>query len=279
MSRDFDGRSVGTASLSRRTAVLGAVAAAVLVGSSGCARGDSAAVPTSSGPARTPDGTPTTRRSTAPTPTPLPPHPTVVATAAVDRVRVYEAPSDPDLAQPGGHLRTLDRTEEVSGQLVFVVIEQGAAWQRVQLPIRPNGSTGWLRAQDVVLARHDYGIAVDRTRREITVARNGTPVLVDEVGLGRDATPTPDGTYYIKELLRPPDLDGVYGPYAYGLSGFSTVLESFAGGDGVIGIHGTDQPHLLGRDVSHGCIRLRNDVVVRLVEEIGLPLGTPVLIV
>ena len=71
---------------------------------------------------------------------------------------------------------------------------------------------------------------------------------------------------------------GGVGPFAYGLSGFSTVLTDLAGGEGVIGIHGTDDPSATGRRVSTGCIRLPNDVVTRLVEEVGLPLGTPVTI-
>jgi lipoprotein-anchoring transpeptidase ErfK/SrfK len=103
-------------------------------------------------------------------------------------------------------------------------------------------------------------------------------VLRAPVGVGTTDTPTPGGRYYLKELLQPPTPDGPYGPYAYGLSGFSNVLTSFAGGEGVIGIHGTDAPDLVGTDVSNGCLRLANDVVVRLVEEVGLPLGTPVVI-
>jgi lipoprotein-anchoring transpeptidase ErfK/SrfK len=54
------------------------------------------------------------------------------------------------------------------------------------------------------------------------------------------------------------------------------VLESFAGGEGVIGIHGTNGPELVGTDVSHGCIRMLDADVTRLVTEFGLPLGTPV---
>jgi len=52
-----------------------------------------------------------------------------------------------------------------------------------------------------------------------------------------------------------------------------TVL---AGGDGRVGLHGTNQPGLVGSDVSHGCIRLRNGAVRRLAKI--LPLGTPVYI-
>ena len=33
---------------------------------------------------------------------------------------------------------------------------------------------------------------------------------------------------------------------------------------GVAGIHGTSRPDLLGKAVSHGCIRVRNDVALRL---------------
>lgn len=45
---------------------------------------------------------------------------------------------------------------------------------------------------------------------------------------------------------------------------------------GEIAIHGTDQPELLGQDVSHGCIRISNEDVRRLYQE--LEVGTPVVI-
>ena len=54
------------------------------------------------------------------------------------------------------------------------------------------------------------------------------------------------------------------------------MLTSFNGGTGVIGLHGTNDPSSIGGDVSSGCIRMQNDVIERLVNEIGLPLGTPV---
>jgi lipoprotein-anchoring transpeptidase ErfK/SrfK len=99
----------------------------------------------------------------------------------------------------------------------------------------------------------------------------------EPVGIGRKNTPTPSGLYYTKELLRPPNPDGPYGAYAYGLSGFSNVLSRFDGGDGVIGIHGTNDPSGLGKDVSHGCIRMSNAGVTKLARI--LPLGVPIEIV
>jgi lipoprotein-anchoring transpeptidase ErfK/SrfK len=96
------------------------------------------------------------------------------------------------------------------------------------------------------------------------------------IGVGRAVTPTPTGRYYLTDLLRPPDPRGFYGPYAFGTSAHSRVLTSFAGGDGQVGLHGTNLPGALGHDVSHGCIRVTNDVITRLART--LPLGTPIVI-
>jgi lipoprotein-anchoring transpeptidase ErfK/SrfK len=56
----------------------------------------------------------------------------------------------------------------------------------------------------------------------------------------------------------------------------SDVLQSFGGGPGEIGIHGTDAPDSVGASVSHGCIRVSNVTIVALAKL--LPLGTPVVI-
>ncbi len=160
--------------------------------------------------------------------------------------------------------------------IVFLVKDLGAERVEVYLPVRPNGSTGWVDADDVTITSVRHRIEVGITEKRIRVF-DGEEIVVDEpVGVGRSDRPTPGGVYYLKELLQPPSPDGPYGVYAYGLSGFSNVLESFNGGPGVIGIHGTNDPGSIGGDVSSGCIRLNNDVIDRMVNEIGLPLGTPV---
>ena len=142
------------------------------------------------------------------------------------------------------------------------------------LPIRPNGTTGWIKREDVTLARNPFRIVVDRSAHRLQVFE-GSQVLHDvPVAIGTGATPTPVGDFYIVELLRPDRPDGPYGPFAFGLSGFSETAPDFAGGNGVIGLHGTNEPATLGRDVSHGCVRVHNDVVALLAGSI--PLGTPV---
>ena len=62
-----------------------------------------------------------------------------------------------------------------------------------------------------------------------------------------------------------------------GISGFSTVYQSFGSGDGRIGIHGTNVPSALGQAVTNGCVRMSNTGITKLKEM--LPLGVPVDIV
>ena len=75
-------------------------------------------------------------------------------------------------------------------------------------------------------------------------------------------------------LLQAPDPTTAYGPYAYGLSSHSDALDTFAGSDAEIGIHGNNDASVLGQDVSHGCVRMDNDAITALSKQ--LPLGTPV---
>jgi lipoprotein-anchoring transpeptidase ErfK/SrfK len=194
-------------------------------------------------------------------------YPAYAATARVAEVLVH--------ASEGGAVqRRLDNPQPSGAPLVFLVRRQAGAWVQVDLPVRPNGSTGWVRAADVTVTGIAYRVDVLRSQHRLRVYRFGRLVSTYPIGVGMAETPTPGGVYYLKELLRPPNPGGAYGPYAYGLSGFSNTLTSFNGGDGVIGLHGTDEPQLVGRDVSHGCIRLRNADITVLAHQ--LPLGTPV---
>lgn len=236
----------------------------------------SAACSGGSGSADSPSTEPTASTTTVPPATtePTPDYRSVVATAQVPEVAVF---AEPDASEP---THRLANPTEIGGPLVFLVDRQRPdGWIEVLLPVRPNGTTGWIRSEDVELATNDYQLVVELDAHRVTLTR-GEEVLVQEpVGVGRANAPTPGGRFYIKELLQPPEPGTVYGPYAYGLSGFSNVFETFNGGNGVIGIHGNNDPASIGTDVSAGCIRLDNDTIVRMVEEIGLPLGTPVEVV
>lgn len=191
----------------------------------------------------------------------------MVATVDTDAISPLDAPD-------GEPVTELANPTRPGVPLVFHVVGGQGEWLEVLLPIRPNGSTGWVRTSDVTLNSLSYALHVSTADLQVTLTRDGEQVEVFEAAIGTGDTPTPTGEYYITELLQPTN-EG-YGPYAFGISGFSEVLTSFGGGPGQIGLHGTADESSIGQAASHGCIRLANDDITRLAEI--LPLGTPITI-
>ncbi|HEV3475791.1 MAG TPA: L,D-transpeptidase [Actinomycetota bacterium] len=157
---------------------------------------------------------------------------------------------------------------------VFLVEKVREDWLKVLLPVRPNGTTGWVRVRDVEIGANPYSIQVDLSDKNLTVSRRDRIIAQATVAVGKTSTPTPTGTFYTTVLVASDDPAGPYGPYAFGLSAYSDVLTEFAGGPGQIAIHGTNDPSALGQAVSFGCIRVENPLIQRLAGM--LPLGTPV---
>jgi lipoprotein-anchoring transpeptidase ErfK/SrfK len=198
-----------------------------------------------------------------------------VAQAKERSIDVY---ADEDAESPDRQITSGVDTSVDTIPVVFLVKDRPADSDRLEvyLPVRPNGSSGWVDAADVTVTGVPYRIEVGISAHRLRIFKDDELVLDEPVGVGQADRPTPGGVYYLKELLQPPDPTGPYGTYAYGFSGSSNVLQSFNGGTGVIGIHGTNEPDTVGTDVSSGCIRLQNEAIERMVHEIGLPLGTPV---
>jgi lipoprotein-anchoring transpeptidase ErfK/SrfK len=158
--------------------------------------------------------------------------------------------------------------------LVFLVEDQRDDWVEVLLPVRPNGSTGWVRTDDVRIAPVPYRIEVRLGEHTLTVYDRDEVLLEETVAVGAADTPTPVGKYFLRVLIKAPDPTTVYGPFAYGLSGHSDALQEFNGGDAELGIHGNDDASVLGQSITHGCVRMSNAGITRLTSI--LPLGTPV---
>lgn len=239
---------------------------ALATGAAGCA----GSRPSLAGPTPRGDTSPTDLLAKIATPATKPGDVSLVATAKMAKVQVFD---DPSAATPR---HTLDHPNADGAPLVFLVEAARTGWLQVLLPVRPNGSTGWIRTSDVTLSRHNFHIEVALEQFRMTVYR-GTEVVLDvPVGVAKANTPTPGGRYYTTELLKPPDPNTVYGTYAYGLSGFSEVLHSFNGGPGQLGIHGTNDPSSIGKRVSSGCIRMHNADIEKLAAM--LPVGVPVVV-
>jgi lipoprotein-anchoring transpeptidase ErfK/SrfK len=205
----------------------------------------------------------------------LPTSGALIATARGDGLAVFDNPGSttPSRQFPSPWFIGGDRTAAVP--LVLLVKQQRAdGWLDVWLPTRPNGSTGWIHEADVSLTETTYRVIVQLGSHHLQVRDGDTVVLDDTVADGAPQTPTPTGDFYIVALLKAPTPDTTYGPYAFGLSGHSEALEEFNGGDAELGIHGNNDVSALGRDISHGCIRMSNDGITALAAM--LPLGTPV---
>jgi lipoprotein-anchoring transpeptidase ErfK/SrfK len=144
-------------------------------------------------------------------------------------------------------------------------------WLQVRLPWRPNGATGWVNANAVLLEKNPWRIAISTSRRTLTVFRAGKSIRTVSVVVGKPSTPTPAGLFGIVWVI-PWHPNDFLGSWVIELSAHSDVLHQFDGGDGTVGIHGRGGASLLdplGSARSHGCIRLANDSIDWLVRTIG----------
>jgi hypothetical protein len=167
----------------------------------------------------------------------------------------------------------LASTNDWGQALWFPVVERrvdasGGGWFHVRLPIRPNGSLGWVRAPDVSTRALGERIEVDLSEHRLR-RYDGRRVAVSlAVGTGASSTPTPTGHFFVWASISS-NPSGPYGAYILGLSGFSRVIR-----DGRrMAIHGTEDPSDRGHDVSEGCVRVY-DAQLPALEDV--PLGTPV---
>ena len=188
---------------------------------------------------------------------------------ADEKVEIYDGPRLPAPSQ------VLDAATILGSPRVFL-IETGPVdgWVEVSLPVRPNGSTGWVRASDLDLRVLDFKIFVDLSDRRLRLQRGDELVLESEVAIGSPQNPTPTGDYFVTDVVELADPGGPWGPFALGLSAFSDTITEFNGGDGIIGIHGTNRPASIGQPVSLGCVRVPNEIATLLADLVKL--GTPV---
>lgn len=195
-------------------------------------------------------------------------------------VPVLSAYSAPDPGPGAVPIATPPNPTHEGYPLVVSIIEESedGQWLHVRLPQRPNGTTGWVRAADLRTWEVPNRIEVNLTTRRLTVydGDSDTVLFDTDVAVGRPSTPTPLGDFHV-DIVVPLGGHRVYGWGQMSVSGFSEVLERFAGGIGQIAIHGWNDDSVMGTASSNGCVRMRNADIARVAEL--APLGTPVRIV
>lgn len=182
----------------------------------------------------------------------------------------------------GRHVKWYARTRTKwsgSGQRLMILRSahvSGRTWLKVRLPVRPNGSSGWIPRDRVRIARSREFIVIDRSKRVLRLYRKGRRVARFRVVVGAPGTPTPLGLFALQDRVRQPEPGDFIGPWAVPLTAHSEVLRRYDGGPGLVALHGRSGASLrdpLGSARSHGCVRMNNGRIARLARS---PLATAV---
>ena len=114
--------------------------------------------------------------------------------------------------------------------------DAGRAWVRVQLPIRPNGTAGWVPRRSLRLTGTRVRFEVHLGSRRLEIWRGSRRVASWPAGIGRPGTPTPVGRYAIQDAVVTANAwRGIYGDFTVALTAHSPTLRTFMGGQALIG--------------------------------------------
>jgi lipoprotein-anchoring transpeptidase ErfK/SrfK len=191
---------------------------------------------------------------------------------ATDGTVVHPVRTTPVRDAPNGNAIAMMPVKQF-GDTWLPVIEKQPGWVHVLLPSKPNGSTGWLQADDVKTASNPYLIRVHLKSMKLDLLKNGTVTDTWKAGTGKESAPTPAGRTFILGAFSDPKQK--YSPVILPLGAHSPTHDTFGGGPGTVAIHTWPTADVFGTASSDGCIRVPKDALKTLTE---VPLGTLVLI-
>jgi hypothetical protein len=193
--------------------------------------------------------------------------PFTVAMAEVALLEVFKTPGSDQatwvLPNPGPG----------EGRRALLVLGVENDWLRVSVPVRPNGTVGWVHEDHVSTTTYQARIIVDLYQRSVEAWESGVLVSEGTLVSGSDKTPTPAGSFFVTEVQEYFNPDSGDTTWLIGTSAYSESLDPTTDGDPAVAILGIDDPRDLGEAISQGCIRVPFRVLERLSQ---LPLGTPV---
>ncbi len=117
------------------------------------------------------------------------------------------------------------------------------------------------------ILKGEISLLVDKSDFTLTVLLDGHYIKQFPVGIGK-YNKTPEDVFYVKDKLKNPvwySPEGVY-PFGHPKNLLGTRWIGFVEKEGLYGygIHGTADPESIGKAMSNGCIRLRNEDVEEL---------------
>jgi hypothetical protein len=151
----------------------------------------------------------------------------------------------------------------------------GVRWLKVRLPawFSHGMPSGWLNAKFADMRVNRWRVEVSREQGTLKILHNGRVVRSAHVGTGTQSTPTPRGLNATYDHWR--STESVLGDWTVSLTTSSPQVPVFGGQQAVIAIHGWHAGGGGSGSVSHGCVRVSSDSLMRMVA-LRLPVGTPV---
>ena len=152
----------------------------------------------------------------------------------------------------------------------------GERWLRVRLPAWHGMPSGWIRERKINLVVNPWRVEVDHRTGILRILKAGTLVRTSKVGTGTSHTPTPLGLHAIYDHWRSDQ--AILGEWTVSLTVHSSKMPTFNGKRAIVAIHGWGSGNGTSGNVSHGCVRVVDGGLMRMVA-LQLPNGTPVQVV
>ncbi len=124
----------------------------------------------------------------------------------------------------------------------------------------------------------DSRIVLSIRERRLYLYQGDMLVSSYPVAVGTDETPTPQGQFSISHMIVDPVWQSPWTGEVHEAGPNSALglrwIQFAAGDEGVFGFHGTPTVDSIGKAASNGCVRMRNEDVVALFNQVGV--GTAV---
>ncbi len=214
--------------------------------------------------------------------------PAVTTSSTTTTVPPPEVPASTELASPNGEIAAFDAPggKEIDTvglwygyPMTMPIVEEQGDWLRIMMPERPNGLTAWVKADQVTRSTTPWRMVLKLSETRVYVYKDGYEAWSAPVGIGKDSTRTPTGSFFVAVVEKPGPAG--YGPIVLDLSAHSEDIQSWQGsGDAITAFHGPFGSEEViragGGKVSNGCVRMLPEDQIKMD---GVTLGTPVDIV
>jgi lipoprotein-anchoring transpeptidase ErfK/SrfK len=167
---------------------------------------------------------------------------------------------------------TIAPKTEFKSPTILAVARRKPGWVLVRTSVRHH-HVGWLPSTSGVLFSQPRTVVVDLSRRMLSVFHRGKLTTRFRVAIGAPGTETPRGRFAVTDRLRVPP-GTPYGCCILALTARQPKIAQGWGGGDRVAIHATPDTSVLGKAVSHGCVRGSNTALRRLMRQVRL--GTPV---